>query len=195
MQKSDPVHTTEIEIVQDKTIPMIVGVSFCTGEDCPVAPRCKFVGKQVECVQEKQYMEMIVNSMLTKFTFSERLSKDLLFRIGVELMPLYRILYRLSVAEMGLNSSTNLNVRGDSIVNPIYKQMRETILAVSKVWQFIGIDSFAKGLNPPNFSDEEAAVSADFDRGDGSYYAKLQDRFKSKERPVVVRRKANAEED
>jgi len=142
---------------------------------CPAIALCSFdkstLQKEVKCGVTTQYLrgtaEMIFNN------FANLLSEDDFYRVGMHLMPLYRMLVKLKIHELGVRRAVTTSDRGVTKANPIYKEIRETIKSIESMWynlQLSGINK-RKGIKKPipTPGDLEMTPAQDFSEP-GSYY-------------------------
>jgi len=108
----------------------------CTGESCPLEERCHFEHKgkcRVILGIVKAASANILNNYGPKLNNAQR------NRIGQHLMPLYVALARMFVLETSLSSPQFVDKHGSPKMNPVYKDMRETIRGIELLWKQIGL--------------------------------------------------------
>lgn len=143
---------------------------------CPAIQLCDFEKstheKEVKCGVTTQYLrgtaEMLFNN------FANLLSEDDFYRLGMHLMPLYRMLVKLKIAELGIQSAITTTDRGIIRANPVYKEIRETIKSIESMWGNLQLSgpNKRKGISKPKPSasgDLDMTPEQDF-REPGSYY-------------------------
>ncbi len=108
----------------------------CSGKHCPLDKRCYFVKKgkcRVILGIVKAASANILNNYGPKLNNAQR------NRIGQHLMPLYVALARMFVLETGLPSPQFIDQVGNPKMNPVYKDIRETIRGIELLWKQIGL--------------------------------------------------------
>ncbi len=132
-------------------------VEECDRTVCPAARLCSYSPNSQKCPVMLQYLK---SSVLILFrNYEETLDEVKLYKLGMHLLPLYRILFRLKLAEVGVRQVVNVNDKGAYSVHPIYREIRETIRTILMVWDsVVGMEkmgghgrgkelSLTKGLN------------------------------------------------
>ena len=109
----------------------------CTDERCPIRKKCEFVKRGNKC----QVVAGIVKSAALNIlnNYGTQLNNALRNRIGLHLMPLYVQLARQYVAEAALTASTFNDNKGNPKVNPVYKEIRETLRTIDLQWKNLGL--------------------------------------------------------
>jgi len=133
----------------------------CTGVQCPAAIMCDHViEEEVEhCKVAASYLrataEMFFNNFITV------LDEPRLYILGMHLMPLYRTLCRIKIEELGVTKIVATTDRGTKVANPIYREKRETIKAITALWKELGLMDYMvvweepsmEGINPDPVGD------------------------------------------
>ena len=112
---------------------------ICDFDNCDISGRCVHgEGCHVDlCVPQKLYLENIYSSALDMLGIS--LSTREAVRLGLHIIPLYSILFDLKIAAAGLSSVwEHYGKSADRRVNPIYREIREHIGSIDKMWQSLG---------------------------------------------------------
>lgn len=95
------------------------------------------------CLIAKEYMTHTINSIFP--ILRENLNPVTTFKAGLLLLPLYRMLCRLKIDEMGVGSTMYETARGEWKMYPIFAEIRKTISSIDRVWS-------SMGLSVPNIS-------------------------------------------
>ena len=74
--------------------------------------------------------------------FRSQLTEPVLFKIGMHLVPQYKMLLKMKLAEMGIEGVIGVDLNGKPYIHPIYKEIRETIKCVNATWALLGLDEF-----------------------------------------------------
>jgi len=128
-------------------------VPDCTAEQCPAFANCIY-DKKDKCKVIREGLKGL--SFVLFRNFREKMTEDQLWRIGMHLMPLYRMLFRLNIEELGVDRVIVEDMRGIRRINPLYKELRETIKTIDLTWKAIGISEDKKedendGHGDPDF--------------------------------------------
>ena len=123
-------------------------VQDCRGEACPAANLCTYEWKG-RCSVEMSYIRAITDVVYANY--SDELTEPLLWRIGTHLVPLYKMLCKLKIEELGTRGVTRVDDKGRVMVNPVFKEIRETLKAINNEWRALGLTS----IGDAGITDEE----------------------------------------
>jgi hypothetical protein len=145
-------------------------IPTCSGRGCPAYIECTCSDKDVaderrmmvlegndvevpKCGILVDYMESISNIIFRNY--GESLTEPQLYRIGMHLFPLYKILGKLKIAELADGPVMTLDKGGIRRMSPIFKEIREQIKLIESTWSSIGLqlldpEEINAGLIPPN---------------------------------------------
>lgn len=127
----------------------------CSGRLCPAYLECSCAVKdEVETIVERREegieLELprcgVMHNYLTSITniifrnYAEQLSEAQLYRIGMGLIPAYRQLCRLQIAELGLASVTFVNSAGNHVIHPLIRAINDQIGVIERLWATIGLN-------------------------------------------------------
>jgi len=135
-------------------------VQRCTGSECPCLDLCSSPDVDKPCSIMSSYMGNVYEIMIR--TYKGNMTEDTAYRIGMHLVPLYKILCRLKMQEFAETQTMTINIQGTLKVNPIFEEIRKTILAIEKVWANLGYivsenqkkkDKFVGAFNQRNYYD------------------------------------------
>lgn len=110
-------------------------VQRCDPETCGCVELCSNPNLEKPCSIISGYMNNVYEVMIR--TYRGEMTEDTAYRIGMHLVPLYKILCRLKMQEFSETSIMFLSKSGRK-VNPIFEEIRKTVLAIEKVWQNLG---------------------------------------------------------
>ena len=124
--------------VKDKLYELVYwnAVQQCSPDNCSCIDLCSNPDRTKPCSVLSSYMSNVYEMMIR--TYKGNLTEDTAYRIGMHLVPLYKILCRLKMQEFEETFVMVTNSKGDRKVNPIFEEIRKTILAIEKVWQNLG---------------------------------------------------------
>jgi len=138
-------------------------VQKCMHENCPALDTCHYeahVESDGICKVLKAYIR---SATLVLYNEQKDLSAAQRFQVGMHIMPLYKILCKLKIEEVGVVRAVTTNSRGTLVVNPLYKEIRETIKTIDVVWRSIGVQGAKRPNTSPTFGD-----------GSSNYYDKME---------------------
>ncbi len=155
---------------------------------CPAILLCDFAksseDKVIKCGVTTQYLRGTAEILFNNF--ASLLSEDDFYRLGMHLMPLYRMLAKLKIHELGVRRAVTTSDRGVTKANPIYKEIRETIKSIEAMWVSLQLSGPNKRKMPnkplpASSGDLKMTPEQDF-REPGSYYeAMASGTFKTEE--------------
>lgn len=150
------------------------------GEDvrCAASHLCSYI-KRGKCAVQLKYLESLYHSILSTYTY---LDEPMLFKIGMQIVPLYAHLVKLQLVELGLPSPSVVNTKGGADIHPVYKEIRETLKTIHVMWKDLDLTiSFSpklrlgpdanKGSGGGGGEDKQAAIA--MDRGDPDFHKRL----------------------
>ena len=151
------------------------GVQECNHEICPVSEMCSYI-KRGKCAVQMDYLKTLYNAILNTYPY---LDNVMLFKIGMQVIPLYVMLVKMQMVELSLDGPTYTTEKGAILPHPIYKEIRETLKAIHTMWKDLGLSfQFGKNpelRNPPNTTGAIEASTGDNERGDPTYYKRISE--------------------
>lgn len=140
------------------SIPVVMwdAIPQCTPDECKMQEACPYI-QTGKCGVRLKYIKHVYSSLLGQVDREDAIA---LFKIGFHLVPLYGHLIQFKMEEFGqrvMNTASN----GKRYINPIFKEIRETIKTINIVMK-----------------DLRGSVEADILRdamthGDNEYYDNL----------------------
>jgi hypothetical protein len=121
---------------------------------CRIQHLCDFAksenGRVKKCGVQRAYISAV--SDMIHHCFHVQIAKDeqLLFRVGMHLIPLYKTLCKLKMEELSVSNPVFLTIRGDRKADPVYREIRETIKMIMACWKDIGLQGTELGAIPVN---------------------------------------------
>ena len=115
-------------------------VQKCQGVDCPAAMTCPHIEHLTtddDCKIMKNYMRSV--SLVMYEAQSKNITVAQRYQIGMHIIPLYKTLCKMKIAELGIGNVTMATSRGTLQIHPIYKEIREIIKVIDQVWKSIGV--------------------------------------------------------
>lgn len=106
-------------------------VHECSGDRCSIFDKCGYI-KTGKCAVQVKYLETFFSSVLNTYT---HLDDTVLYKMGMHLVPLYSQLCRLKIEEMSVTEIININEKGTRMINPIFKEIRETLKVIHLMWR------------------------------------------------------------
>jgi len=144
-------------------------VGGCYPDSCgcaEICPSSSSLEKPEKCVVISGYIQSVFNMMVR--TFPAKITEDNAFRIGMHLIPLYKILCRLKMQEYKETEVMLHSISGGCRINPIFKEIRDTISSIEKVWINLGFI-----IKDGNSSSRKPAKDVAFFNGK-SYYEVIE---------------------
>jgi len=153
--------TGQIKDSKDKLYDLVYwnAVQKCDPSACGCTELCSTPSLGQPCSVVSSYMGSVFDLMVR--TFPGEIGEDVIFRIGMHLVPLYKILCRLKMQEFTESEVMVRSKLGRSI-NPIFEEIRKTIAVIEKTWQNLGFivqdgrkkkDRFVGHFNDRNYYD------------------------------------------
>lgn len=137
----------------------------CTNEDCPATRMCHYQ-REGRCRVASNYMQAATSVIIRNF--ANELDEPRLYQVGMHLLPLYRMLCKLKIEEVGVERAVSVGRYGPK-ANPIYKEIRETIKLLLHAWKSLGLDT-SKGVEPA----QRGSSILDIGEEEGTYYERME---------------------
>lgn len=123
-------------------------IQECDLEVCPIAETCIYQNSNKEkCGIQIAYLNSLTNMIFSSYRY---LGQDILFKVGMQLIPLYSQLCRQKIVEKSLKSITYHDNKGVLRIHPIYKEIRETLKVITGITREIGFISYPNPDLPPD---------------------------------------------
>jgi len=116
-------------------------INACDPEHCGCSSICDYFlsgEKPEKCEVIFAYMSSVLDMIIRNYP--SPMTEDIAYRIGMHLIPLYKILCRLKMAEFSTIDVVGVSVTGTAKVTPLFKEIRNTIQLIEKTWHTIGFD-------------------------------------------------------
>lgn len=148
-----------------KNVPVVVwnACHNCRGVDCSIADRCEFCGEDEKCLVMYYYLDNVFKSAL-RIT-GEGIGDQSMNRIGLHIIPLYAHLVKFKIEELSIEDPM-IRSRNKVQIHPIYKEIRNTISLIDKMWVELGLKDTRKEMKEPGDITDLIKDEA----GDTSYY-------------------------
>jgi len=140
----------------------------CDKSTCSISSKCVvYVAKMDnKCGIMKQYIQSIRKIILEEH--SQKVSQTQMYRLGMDLIPLYRNLAKMKIEEMAIVSCVETDKAGVKRMHPIYKEIRETIRLIENTWKTVGLDMERPVKEELNEYEQMGAAPGNYD-ADGNY--------------------------
>lgn len=115
----------------------------CRQEDCPIYEDCPHEEKKKKgqaCKVEEKYINTVATMVYRNFR--ETFTEDQFFIVGMHILPMYRNLCRFKIWEWSVREVMYEDEKGRRHLNPIYREIREQIKAISAQWRMLGVGQF-----------------------------------------------------
>jgi len=157
-------------------------VSDCKGGECDLFKVCEYAKEYVSAGIEKQRRKCGVEAYYIRrvshpfFEIVQNLKDPFIMQwVGFHIVPLYHHLVKFKKVERSLENPMMMTVRGDSVIHPVYREIRNTIAAIRKEWKNSGLMQIAKDegylgrLPSPLAGDDDDPIDGDPDYHDTLY--------------------------
>jgi hypothetical protein len=145
-------------------------VPMCRELDCPIVESCTYVkGPTVKCHVHYQFLKSL--SVVLYRNFSDVLDESKLYRVGMHMMPLYKMLCKLLIEEHAVQNAVYEDGKGIRRAHPVFKEVRDTLQAISKEWRSLGLHS--PGSAGPGLPSE--ILKDPLEYGDPDFHASLEE--------------------
>ncbi len=136
-------------------------VQDCSKNNCPAFKKCEFL-KKGKCAVQVKYLKTLTETIQRNYKYLDEMQ---LFKVGMQIIPLYSHLLRLKLVEMGIEEVIYMNNKGGKFVHPVYKEIRQTLLTITMMWKDLEITPHIPDPEMGNSGEEEV----DYLNGDSSY--------------------------
>lgn len=99
--------------------------------ECKLYDYCSFE-KIGRCTLQVKYIRALSEVIFENF--ADDLDESTMYRVGIHLVPLYKMLVKLKMEEILVK-----NYVKDGKVTPILKEIRETIKTIEQMWMVLGL--------------------------------------------------------
>lgn len=127
----------------------------CLKDRCRIYDLCSY-GKKGKCEVQVQFLQVTMEMIERE---NPQLKYHQAYRIGLHLLPLYKMLCKLYMDELAVCHPTYTTDKGTRQSHPVYKEIRDTIKMIMIVWKDIGLSGSAAGtaagLQPINLPDSK----------------------------------------
>jgi hypothetical protein len=146
-------------------------VQDCDHNRCPIEEKCSYQ-KFGKCSVQMKYLEALYGAILG--TYGKYLDEAMLFKIGMQIVPLYVMLVKMQMVEMSLDGPTYETEKGAVLAHPIYKEIRETLKTIHTMWKDLDLSfSFGQKPDPGGGTPTVPGDTGDVERGDPTYYERI----------------------
>lgn len=146
------------------------GIKDCDVGRCPIVDMCTYI-KRGKCAVQMKYLDTLYNAILGTYRHIDEMC---LFKIGMQIVPLYVQLVKLQMVELSLDSPMMANEAGNISVHPVYKEIRSTLTTIYGAWKDLNLSFNFSGKIQPNRSGNPILVG-DTEKGDPNYYKSITD--------------------
>jgi hypothetical protein len=131
----------------------------CSPSTCPVSSVCTYI-KKGKCAVLVQYLRALYDSVLSNYKTLDDVS---LFKVGMQIVPLYLQLAKMQLLEMSLDSPIYTTDKGANLAHPVYREIRETLKTIHLMWKDLDLSfSFANRPDPDGSSDKATSGDPNF---------------------------------
>jgi hypothetical protein len=132
-------------------------INSCLEERCPAYKLCSY-DKTGKCAVQKNYLNSVMNVIFRNY--GEDLTESEFMRIGLHLIPLYKILCKLKMEEVMIERVIYYDAKGKININPVFKEIREYIKLIEFTWHSLGLPKMGfEAPNPPVEVENELKIN------------------------------------
>lgn len=153
----------------------------CTDQMCPLTDKCDYVQREGKCRVVGGIVRSAAVNILTNYGL--KINNAVRNRIGTQLMPLYVQLAKLYTYEASLSSVHFVDNKGNPKINPVYKDIRDTLRSIDLQWKNLGLSGMPVEGGMPEPGDH-------FEEMESHDLGKLNEREKKKQTFKVVKKAA-----
>lgn len=107
-------------------------IQDCNVDLCSASDKCGYIKTGGKCAVQVTYLKTFFESVVNTY---DHMTETELFKVGMHLVPLYSQLCRLKIEEMGTEQVAYFNDKGNRVINPIFKEIRETLKVIHLMWR------------------------------------------------------------
>lgn len=130
-------------------------VNRCEAESCPIYDECPYA-KKGRCGIQANFLRSL-SVMLYRNLYDE-ITEIKLYRFGLSLMPLYKILSKLYIKEHSIRDPVYIDDKGVRRSNPIYKEIRDTLWSIDREWRRLGFSEGQPGVVEDPFANGDPYI-------------------------------------
>lgn len=113
-------------------------VQKCVPGGCRIAEVCEWRFEGGICKVHLNYLKAVSDVILRNF--GKQLDEAKMWRVGMHLVPLYSMLCRMLMFEVGVRQVGEYDKNDRMVMSPIYKEIRTTVTLVEKLWKELELD-------------------------------------------------------
>lgn len=156
------------EIREGVTLHAWDGIQECDPETCPLLDRCPYEHSG-KCSVQTQYLELLYSAINKTYKY---LDEAVLYKIGMQLVPLYTQLMKMQMVELTLTTPLIWSAKGQLMIHPVYKEIRDTLKTIAVMWKDLHLTFEFSGKPGLSLS---ASSGKDFEKGDPNYYKRISE--------------------
>lgn len=126
-------------------------INDCTDTRCIASEFCTY-DRRGKCTIQANYLRAFSEVMFNNF--GDFFSEADFYYVGMHLTPLYKTLCKLKIEELAVTRVVNVDEKGIRRVNPVYKEIRETIKLINILWKSMGMTRGIPVVPDPDFDDD-----------------------------------------
>jgi hypothetical protein len=145
-------------------------IQDCEPEYCPIGTTCVCASTALspdgngKCDLQYQYLQEFVNMIFRTYRYVDEGS---MFKVGMHLIPLYAQLCKMKIAEKAVRTVSYEDLRGNTKINPIYREIRDVMRTITQMWKELDMDVKAAEPSVVEFAGGRTGF------GDPNHYAAL----------------------
>jgi len=126
-------------------------VQDCT-PDCRAKHYCGYEKttetQTIKCQIQYDFVRSFVDTLFRNY--KDKLDEPTMYQVGVHLIPMYRMLCKMLIDELGFSEVSFRSTMAGWKVYPIYKEIRDQIKSIQDTWRALGLQAppVSKSLPP-----------------------------------------------
>ena len=127
-------------------------IQDCRDEECILTTMC-YYKREGKCTLQMNYLRAVQNMVFRNFR--DTLTETQLFRIGLHLIPLYKVLIKLKMRELVVDDVLTETTQGSLKAHPVFKEIRDTIKLIEMMWKSLNLvgGTSGGGAGVPDIDD------------------------------------------
>lgn len=135
--------------LKNESFPVWTAVQDCEQENCVSANVCPYLTDRArKCVVMMKYLKQVEKTVMDNL--ADGMDDFDLFKVGMQIIPLYKQLVRFKIIEMSLNSRhvSEMTKSGTTKIHSLFKEIREVIKTIDATWRDLGVGRKAQPERP-----------------------------------------------
>ena len=136
--------------LEGESFPVWTAVQDCEMDQCVAAHVCPYFSMERErkCVVMMKYLKQVEKMVMENL--ADGMDDFDLFKVGMQLIPLYKQLVRFKIIEMSVTTRgiSEMTKSGTTKIHSLFKEIRECIKSIDVTWRELGVGKKAQPEAP-----------------------------------------------